>query len=126
MGRVPGGWSGVAHSVAPQAGCETERGVFQITAGIFTRPRAIVHGFIVDLGHRDGGRSLKRASRAHGTASLRSVGTWSLAFWGISDGATTQQSSSLGGREWDSQEPRGPATETKTRGVAVDGLVRMS
>jgi hypothetical protein len=68
-------------------------------------------------------RSPERARRASGTASRRSVVTRAPAFLGMREGATTQQASSGVVRERESQSPQGPAAETKTRGVAVDGLL---
>ena len=69
-------------------------------------------------------RAPERARRARCTASLRCVLTRSLAFWGSSEGATPQQAEPFGVRERESQEPHGPAAETKSRGVAFDGLLR--
>jgi hypothetical protein len=39
--------------VAQHKGLKTELGVLAITDGIFTRPGAVAHGFILDLGDID-------------------------------------------------------------------------
>lgn len=56
------------------------------------------------------GRSPERISRARGRASRRSVVTRSPAFFGIHEGATTQQSCPLVIRWRSSQSPHGPAS----------------
>jgi hypothetical protein len=99
MGRIPCSPAGVADIVSPQEGFETELGILKIAEGIFARPSETANRFIYDREDIDGGRAPERASLANGTASRRSVLTGSPAFWGISDGATTQQSSSLFVRE---------------------------
>jgi hypothetical protein len=73
MGRVPGGLAGVADIVAQQEGFEPELGVFQIAEGIFTRPREIAHGCIVNLGDRDKGE-IPRAGQSgslYGVSAIR-------------------------------------------------------
>jgi hypothetical protein len=49
----------------------------------------------------------------------------SPAFFGIKEGATTQQPWPFLVRERESQEPQGPASETKTSGLLLDCSCRM-
>jgi hypothetical protein len=53
MGRVPGGLASVADIVTQHEGFETELGVFQIAAGICTRPCESATSFLFDLGDID-------------------------------------------------------------------------
>jgi hypothetical protein len=61
-------------------------------------------------GTSTGVRAPERISRARCRASRRAVVTRSPGFWGIKEGATTQQPEPFCSRERESQEPQGPAS----------------
>jgi hypothetical protein len=70
--RVPMGPAGVTDSVSQHEGFATDLGVLAIAEGIFARPRAVPHGFLVDRGNIDCGQ-LTRAGQAgqlHGVAAV--------------------------------------------------------
>ena len=94
-GRVPGGPAGVAAIVPQQKGCAPQFRRLEIADGIFPRPAEVADGCILHHGDIHRRESPARASLANCTASRRSVLTRSPACLGISDGATTQQSSSF-------------------------------
>jgi hypothetical protein len=78
------------------------------------------------VGTATGVRSPARIRRAHGGASRQSVCTRAPAVVGISEGATTPQTSPVCVRSRYRQYPQGPASETQTRGLACDGHFRRS
>src|SRR5215510_7915069 len=73
-----------------------------------------------------GVRSPDRSSRANCTASRRSVFTWSPAFFGIWEGATTQHLRFFFVRYRYSQYPQGPASYTKWSVLPLACSLRIS
>ncbi len=92
-GRAPSGPAGGADIVSEYERVESQRGVLKIAAGIFTCPSEVSYGVICHCGTSTTVRAPERTSLASGMASRRSVLTRSPAFVGMSEGATTQQSS---------------------------------
>jgi hypothetical protein len=95
VGWTPGSPARVPDVMPSQERVETQLGGLQIPANICTRAAPVTAGLLVNRGDIDGVRSPERISRARWIASRRSVFTRSPAFFGISEGATTQQTSPL-------------------------------
>jgi hypothetical protein len=78
VGRAPMSPAHGPASVSKQAGCETERGVFESAEGIFTGAGEVPHGFLFHLGdiHRD---EVPRAGQASPWHRVPAVGFDALA-----------------------------------------------
>ena len=68
-------------------------GGLEIADGLFTGAGEITHGVLCAPGDLHRGSSPARASLASGTAARRTVLTRAPGFWGMREGAPTQQSS---------------------------------
>jgi hypothetical protein len=80
-GRAPMGPAHVTDSLSQQKGFETERGVFEIAAGICTRPGESPDGFIFHRGDRDHGES-PRAGEPGQWQGVSAVGCDPIAWFG--------------------------------------------
>ncbi len=90
-GRATGGPARIAAIVAEPAGVAAKLGRLELAAGIFPGSGAVADRFVFNRGDSDGGES-PRAREAGQWHRVTAVGVdWSPAFFGIRDGATTQQ-----------------------------------
>ena len=125
-GRAPSDPAPRTDSRSQHKGVTTALGGFASAAGLCTRPGEIAHGGIVDLGDIDGGEitwagpagewhRLPAVEFDTGAGLPRSPG-----------GTTTQPSSPCWVRYRSRQSPQGPASSPTMRGLACDGIVRIS
>lgn len=72
VSRAPIGPATVTDIVSEPKGCETKLGSFAIADGIFTRPRKVANGFIVDRGdiHRGESARARRSGEWHSIAAV--------------------------------------------------------
>jgi hypothetical protein len=89
--------------VPKEEGLETARGGLELAEGIVTGPAAGPESVIFPWGTEPAVSAPKRARRARGPGFRRAVWTRSPAFFGLRDGATTQQAEPCGVRERESQ-----------------------
>ena len=91
MGRAPGGPARIADILPQEKGFEAKFRGLEVADDIFTRPTQIPNGFIIDLGDVDGGE-VARAHQPGQFDGISAVGFDPIpGFFGINEGATTQQ-----------------------------------